>query len=260
MLAARRWYGWMLWGAAFVLVFAACGSKEYPPELMGAKAAVADAKAEGADTSCPDEYSAAEAALTKAEALYEEGEDEEMKLSAAEAMKLAQIAEDCAGGKKVAAPSSLLGAGELPPELAEYQESVHFDFNDNAIRPAEAAKLKAVANFIKANQDTTKFWVILAAHADRPGSPADNFYLTQRRGVVVRHFLIQQGVDADRVLIQPMGEYLASTVDKKDGADANYRKVVIGLYAYKPLPGQVQGSPFLPGPSQYQPASYKLTK
>lgn len=253
----------VVWIACFTLliaVFAAgCGDKEYPAELTAAKAAVADAKAEGAADSCPDEYSSAEAALKKAEALYEEGEDEEMKATALESSKLAQIAEDCASGKKAAAPSTLL-EGELPEELAKYQESILFDFNSNTIRPSEAAKLKGIASFIKQQQEGTKFWVILTCHADRPGSPQDNFFLTKRRGIVVREFLIGQGVDKDRILVQPMGEYLAATKQGKDNMNQDFRKVVFTLYPYKPLPGQVEGSPFIPGPYNYYSGSFKSSK
>lgn len=253
----------VVWTACFALVLAmamaGCADKEYPAELTAAKAAVADAKSEGAADSCPDEYGSAEAALKKAEALYDEGEDDEMKATALESSKLAQIAEDCASGKKAAAPSTLL-EGELPEELAKYQESILFDFNSNTIRPSEAAKLKGIANFIKQQQDNTKFWVILTCHADRPGSPQENFFLSKRRGIVVRNFLMDQGVDKDRVLVQPMGEYLAASKQGKDNMNQDFRKVVFTLYPYKALPGQVEGSPFIPGAYNYYSGAFKTSK
>ncbi|MCB9477940.1 MAG: OmpA family protein [Deltaproteobacteria bacterium] len=231
-----RTYTWLIrlgLGLALLGALSACGSKEYPEELLRAKSALADSKSEGADEYCPDEYTSAEEMLIKAEALWEEGESEEMETAAASTISLSDAAAHCALAKKTAAASTGR-AGELGEPLKSYSKSIYFDFNDNAIRPGMVGRLDEIAEFIKSYQDTTKFWVVLTAYADPPGSNMTNFDLTRRRGVVARYSLIDRGVDPDRVIIRALGEFAADEAGVK-GADDKFRKVRVTLHPWVPV-------------------------
>jgi outer membrane protein OmpA-like peptidoglycan-associated protein len=242
-----RGFHWAFFVGLLVLVvaFCACGKKEFPPELMEAKSAVAESKAEGAAEKCPDEYKSAELMLSKAEAFYAGGDEKGMQETAKSTIKLADDAKDCAAKKAAIAPPSGPQVGELPKEMAEYKVSAYFNFNDNSISSAEAEKLKSAAGFIQQNASKLKFWVILTASADRPGDPKDNFELSKRRGIVVRHFLAEQGVDPDIMLIKPMGEALITGTDKKAVKDAQMRRVDITFVPYHALESIKIGSPYI---------------
>lgn len=241
-------------------VFFGCGAKDYPPELMQAKSALADSKAEGASENCPDEFTSAEAMLQKAEVLWEEGEDSEMKVVAAEAEKLALEARECTLAKASSVSTSVSAPGmDIPLELSEFTETIYFDFNENAIKKDEAEKLRAVAELIKSFQEENRFWVLLSAYTDNVGKAADNIEISRRRGVVTRFFLIDQGVDEESVVIRPLGMerfmVVSSSADgsimipkkkkKKKKLDPKMRKVVITIVPYGSVQGHRVGDPYL---------------
>jgi outer membrane protein OmpA-like peptidoglycan-associated protein len=236
----------LLLGLALCLAFAVsgCGKKDYPPELLEAKAAVAESKAEGADNKCPEEYKSAENMLAKAEAFYAGNDKESMGEAAKSTIKLADTAKDCAA-KKAAVPPSSVMVGELPKEMADYKETIYFKFNDNSIQPSEVVKLKKTALFAQQYQGKYKFWMILTAHADRPGDSRENFELSRRRGIVVRQILIQSSVEPDAMLIKPVGEAFAVSTDKKTKMNQEFRKVDITFAAYNSISTIKFGSPFL---------------
>ncbi|MCZ7582294.1 MAG: OmpA family protein [Deltaproteobacteria bacterium] len=229
--------------ASAVLV-SGCGGKEYPAELLEAKAALADSKAEGADEVCPDEYASAEEMMMKAEALYAEEAEEEMNAAATETISLADSAKECAIAKKEAAANApQLSLSELPDELAGFKETAYFAYNDNGLNIGGASVLQNAASFIKQHQGQYKFWVLITAHADRPGHTKVNYDLSRRRGVVARYYLIDQGVEADRIIIKPVGEYEASLAEKKEVKNKDWRKVEVTLIPYNALDTIKVGSP-----------------
>ncbi|MBZ0273122.1 OmpA family protein [bacterium] len=252
-----------LFVAVIALSFAlfGCGAKEYPAELLEAKAAVAESAAEGADDMCPEEFKSAETALAQAEAYYAEDEEDEMMSSAQNAISLAETAKNCAIAKKESAPLPGSTPGALPEELAGYTETIFFAYNDNGIRPDQVQKLLNAASYIKQMQDQYKFWVVLAASADRPGQPKENYELTLRRGVVTRFFLIDQGVDPERILIKPLGEAVAAREDKKDVKNQEFRKVEIsflppaGVQSVRVAPPFLYPADFVVKPGSAAPGS-----
>ncbi len=241
------------------LLFFGCGAKDYPPELMQAKSALADSKAEGASENCPTEYTSAEAMLQKAEVLWDEGETNEMKVVAAEAEKLALKARECTIAKATTvSTSSTAGGSDLPEELREFKETIYFDFNENAIKKEGAEKLRAVAELIKSFQDEHRFWVVLTAYADNVGKPMDNQEIARRRGVVIRYFLIDEGVEEENLVIRPMGMQkfvfkstedgsivIPEEVKKKKKLDPEMRKVEISFLSYGGIVGHRIGDPYL---------------
>jgi len=241
------------------LVSFGCGPKDYPPELLQAKSALADSKAEGASENCPDEYASAEAMLQKAEILWEEDEDTEMKVVAAEAEKLALGARECTIAKASTMSTTGTAPGmAIPKELGEFSESIYFGFNENAIGREDAEKLRATAELIKSFQEETRFWVLLSAYTDNVGKTADNIEISRRRGVVVRYFLIDQGVLPENLLIRPLGvnsvTAMSSTADgsvaipvknKKKKLDPEMRKVVITIVPLGDIAGHRVGDPYM---------------
>jgi outer membrane protein OmpA-like peptidoglycan-associated protein len=210
--------------------------KGLPPELIAAQDAVTNAEAEGAPDLCPDKYDSAELKLRQAQLLYEDGESETATEAAMAAEEMAKEAADCALAAKQPGqePTSL-----LPQELDEFSLSVYFAFNDNSIQPTESKKLAAAAATFAKYQEEYEFWVVLTSHADRPGHPQANFELTDRRARVVRHLLIQNGVDPVRFIIKPMGEKLANLAmieakGKSKKKNKDFRRVDLTITSVDP--------------------------
>lgn len=202
-----RWILLPLVVLGFLILFLPACEKGAVPELTAAQEAIDAAKAEGAPDLCPEEYSNAELKLKQAQLLYEDNEADSGKEAAEEAETLGKEALDCA---LLAKQPSEVQMSSLPEELVNYKTSVFFDFNDNGLRPEESAKLGKAAAKIAKYQKDIHFWVLVETHADLPGTPEDNRLLTERRAKVVRYFLVQNGVDPDRIILWPRGEYLAN--------------------------------------------------
>lgn len=206
-----------------ILCLPAC-EKGVPPDLIAAQEAVEAAKAEGAPDFCPDEYSNAELKLKQAQLLYEDNENDAASEAAVDAQALGKEALNCALLAKQPSSDSIAG---LPDELASLKATVYFNFNDNTLLAKEAHKLAIAAKKIAGFSKDHKFFVLIETHADLPGSPDDNLFLTDRRARVVRYYLMQNGVPKSRIIYIPYGETLAYKELLKPGQSkkkAEYKK------------------------------------
>jgi outer membrane protein OmpA-like peptidoglycan-associated protein len=183
-------------------------TKAVGPDLTAAQEAIAAAKAEGAPDLCPDEYGNAELKLKQAKLLYDDKSYDAGAQASDEAILLGTQALDCALLAKQ--PSGTSPSG-IPKELYEFKESVYFGFNDNTLSPAEANKLSAAAQMIQKYQADYKYYIVIRAYTDLPGTPDDNRRISEFRAQVVRYVLMQNGVDASRIYMVPLGEIPALT-------------------------------------------------
>ena len=219
-----------------LLFLSGCG-KTVLPEIVAAQEAVDAANAEGAPDLCPDEFSSAELKLKQAQLLLEDKNKDKAIEAANEAKILGQEALDCALLAKQPGENAI---AMLPAELAGFKETIYFTFNDNTILPTEAKRLSLAAKTIAKFQDNHKFYILIETHADLPGSAEDNRLLTLRRAKVVRYFLIQNGIDPDRILLNPMGESVAmrelvgKDKDKGKGKNPAYRRAEITILEQMP--------------------------
>jgi peptidoglycan-associated lipoprotein len=92
------------------------------------------------------------------------------------------------------------------PELG----SVHFDFDQAAIRPSEARILDKHAEWLKSNSGVK---VAIEAAADPRGSVVYNKRLSERRAQAVKDYLVARGVAADRIVNAGAGEGLPACRD-----------------------------------------------
>ena len=92
------------------------------------------------------------------------------------------------------------------PELG----SVHFDFDQAAIRPSEAQILDKHAEWLKSNSGAT---VAIEAATDPRGSVVYNKRLSERRAKAVKDYLVARGVAADRIVSAGAGEGMPACRD-----------------------------------------------
>jgi peptidoglycan-associated lipoprotein len=75
-------------------------------------------------------------------------------------------------------------------------DTVHFEYDSSAVKPGEKSKVKAVADYLKANMADA---VEIEGHCDERGTEEYNRSLGDRRALALREALAAQGVDPMRV-------------------------------------------------------------
>jgi len=83
-------------------------------------------------------------------------------------------------------------------------EKVFFDTNKDTIKKVSYKLLNTVAVVLKQNPQITK--IRIDGHTDDMGKDEYNLDLSKRRAKAVREYLVEQGVDADRLQSEGYGE------------------------------------------------------
>lgn len=87
---------------------------------------------------------------------------------------------------------------------------IYFGFDSPNPEPADQEKLKALAECLKSNNAQ----LILEAHADSRGTEEYNIMLTDKRGVTVKEFLENLGIDPSRMTVVSKGDLEAVGTDE----------------------------------------------
>jgi peptidoglycan-associated lipoprotein len=82
-------------------------------------------------------------------------------------------------------------------------ETVYFDFDRSAVRPAEQSKVETVASFLKSNPANK---LQIEGHCDERGTEEYNRALGERRAQSIREALVSLGVGAERIRTISYGE------------------------------------------------------
>lgn len=101
-------------------------------------------------------------------------------------------------------------------------ESVYFDYRKDQIRPDQQKVLLRHAERLKAHPAVT---VTLVGHCDDRGTAEFNKVLGARRAERVMHFLVEQGVAAERLRTQSLGEEQPVERGRGEAARARNRRV-----------------------------------
>lgn len=121
----------------------------------------------------------------------------------------AQAIEECDPDlfkKKVAAaeaPAAAAAAVKPSAEKITVAADALFDFDKAVLRPEGKAKLDDVAS----KASTLKIEAIIAVgHTDRIGTEKYNQKLSERRAAAVKDYLVNKGIDANRIYTEGKGE------------------------------------------------------
>ena len=99
---------------------------------------------------------------------------------------------------------SLAGIERITARLREtLGMRIQFDFDQAAIRPADAMTLDAKVAILRANPNVR---MAIVGHADERGSDEYNLALGNRRALAARQYMVQRGIAADRITVSSMGE------------------------------------------------------
>jgi len=102
--------------------------------------------------------------------------------------------------------------------------SVYFDFDQAAIRPQDRGAVEEAADYLMDNPGSR---LLVEGHCDWRGTPEYNLTLGDRRAVSVREFLLQLGVEPDRVETVSKGDLEAVTDGSAGQMDGDRRADLI---------------------------------
>jgi len=212
----RRKAGHLSWlallCASVAVIIAGCATTaSYRPEIESMKAALAQAKAAGAETFAPEEYAHAEACLdwlTHEATEYDPLADP----SARNVIGKCRAAFDALQKKLAAAREARVPAEPVAPPVAPKPEAapmpspgaakesplkdVFFDFDKSLIRPDAKKTLDENVRWLKGNPNAI---ITIEGHCDERGTREYNLGLGERRAKATREYLVATGIDAKRI-------------------------------------------------------------
>jgi OOP family OmpA-OmpF porin len=83
-------------------------------------------------------------------------------------------------------------------------EAIFFDTDKDTIRQDSTRVVDSVAEIIKAHPELVK--IRIEGHTDNVGGAKFNLGLSQRRAAAVRRYLIERGVEAERLISEGYGD------------------------------------------------------
>jgi outer membrane protein OmpA-like peptidoglycan-associated protein len=122
-------------------------------------------------------------------------------------------------GAAASAPAPVVR--EVPKEWEAFS-NVTFDLDKIDIRPGDREKIKAVAEYLKRNQNLE---VGIAGHADPQGKDPHNQKLSDERAKVVTEALVQDGVPRDRIRSAALGSHSRNCTENSEPCYAQNRRV-----------------------------------
>ena len=100
-------------------------------------------------------------------------------------------------------------------------DPVYFPFDNYSVSPSEAAKVTAIANFVKAHAGTG---VVVEGNCDERGTQEYNRGLGERRAQAVKEALMKEGVPEQCIATQSYGEDKPAVLGSNETAWARNRR------------------------------------
>ena len=105
-------------------------------------------------------------------------------------------------------------------------ENIHFDFDKSFIRDDAKPALREVASFMKKNPGAK---LQIEGHCDERGTPEYNMALGQRRADSARKYLVNLGIDGNRLSTISYGEEKPADPGHNEAAWAKNRRAVFDI-------------------------------
>jgi peptidoglycan-associated lipoprotein len=104
---------------------------------------------------------------------------------------------------------------------------VYFGYDSFVLAPQEVSKLQTVADYLHQNRNIV---LIVEGHCDERGSNEYNLSLGEQRALTLRSYLINLGIDADRIQSRSFGEERPAVLGTGEAAWRLNRRGEFALY------------------------------
>ncbi len=104
---------------------------------------------------------------------------------------------------------------------------VYFGFDSTVVPQGELGKIDAVARHLADNANRV---VVVEGHCDERGSNEYNMSLGENRAIIIRNYLVQNGVAADRIQSRSYGEEKPAVVGSDEGAWSKNRRGEFAIF------------------------------
>jgi len=112
--------------------------------------------------------------------------------------------------------------------LVTFDSGMLFDFDSDAIRGAAQENLANLAASLKKYRESE---VLIVGHTDGTGSASYNQGLSERRSRSAARYLAAQGVDANRIRTEGMGESEPIASNDTEAGRTQNRRVEVAIFA-----------------------------
>ena len=104
---------------------------------------------------------------------------------------------------------------------------VYFGFDSTVVPAGELGKIDAVAQHLMAKADRV---VVIEGNCDERGSSEYNMALGENRAIIVRNYLVQSGIAADRIQTRSYGEEKPAVDGHDESAWAKNRRGEFAIF------------------------------
>ena len=104
---------------------------------------------------------------------------------------------------------------------------VYFGFDSTVVPQGELGKIDAVAQHLTARTDRV---VVVEGHCDERGSNEYNMSLGENRAIIIRNYLVQNGITADRIQTRSYGEEKPAVRGSDESAFSRNRRGEFAIY------------------------------
>jgi peptidoglycan-associated lipoprotein len=106
-------------------------------------------------------------------------------------------------------------------------EPVYFGFDSTVVPQGELGKIDAVAQHLTEKTDRV---VVVEGHCDDRGSNEYNMSLGENRAIIIRNYLVQNGISADRIQTRSYGEEKPAAVGNDESAWSRNRRGEFAIF------------------------------
>ena len=104
---------------------------------------------------------------------------------------------------------------------------VYFGFDSTVVPQGELAKIDAVVQHLN---DRTDRVAVVEGHCDERGSNEYNLALGENRSTIIRNYMVQSGISADRIQTRSYGEEKPASEGHDESAWSVNRRGEFGIY------------------------------
>ena len=104
---------------------------------------------------------------------------------------------------------------------------VYFGFDSTVVPQGELGKIDAVAQHLTAKTDRV---VVVEGNCDERGSSEYNMSLGENRAIIIRNYLVQSGISADRIQTRSYGAEKPAVDGHDESAWAKNRRGEFAIY------------------------------